>query len=135
MNSAAYIKELEKRCEELEHTIINFESKYQLTIPSLEAGFNDRDIVLFHAAFTILSDFIELEWHLNPPYRDTKDAQDSDETKLYEKENREIKELMELYNWWKTEYPELEKKNMFDSYDLQNEKLMKLVSLRKFLWT
>jgi hypothetical protein len=65
-----------------------------LKIHKLEKGWCDKDEVLLHAAFQLLTDFIEQEkpdkivdWNVDELYR------------------KAWKEIKSLYNWWKKERP------------------------------
>jgi hypothetical protein len=135
MNKDLYIKELEIRCEELQDIIMGFESHHTIKVPTLEPGFCDRDYALLHASFAILVEFVEGEWHNNPPFRDMNDATIPGDEVSFTKENNDLKEIMALYDWWKKEYPEFQKKGMYETYDIENEKLTRLIALRKYLWT
>lgn len=99
-------------------------------------GWLDKDRSLLLACMKILCDFVEKE--LNCDYID--------------KEEENIKEILKIYKWWKEdrvlkekkledilldekqaskEYWKLERK----IYEEENEMLIKLIKLRKSLWT
>lgn len=75
----------------------------------------DRDMLLLHACFQILSDFIEKEDGLN--HCD------------YEEHKEDVDTCRELYNWW----------NNMKSTDIDSDEadgmLLKLIQVRGFLWT
>lgn len=89
------------------------------TLPSVkEAPWLDRDFILFHSCFQILSDFVEQEEGL--------DAWTHGD---YKKTNRILKSL---YFWWQ----ENKNKEDFDSLeDEAQEKLELLIKYRRYLWT
>jgi len=66
-----------------------------LKIQSLDKGWCDRDEILLHAAFQVLTDFIEkerpgevIDWNADEVYRNA------------------WKEMQDLYQWWKEKRPE-----------------------------
>jgi hypothetical protein len=113
---------------------------YKLTIPTLKNEFTDRDYVLLHAMFATLVEFIEGEWKgtvKNQIHRSFKHCTNDAEIAMLRRENDEKLELMKLYKWWKVTYPRLEKsvKHHIHGYDLENEKMKRLIELRKYMWT
>lgn len=95
-----------------------------LYIESLDLAWADKDVVLLHACFQLLTDAIEkenlftgdLDWDFN---------ESSQKAKL---------ELQELYHWWKerrTLTNELEK----ERYEKDTEMLTRLIKIRGYLWT
>ena len=72
---------------------------YSLTIKNLEKGWHDKDEVLIHAAFQLLTDFMELE----QPQKIIVWSRDAGHRKAW-------KEMMSLYRWWKKERPVRDKK-------------------------
>ncbi len=86
-----------------------------LKIHSLNKGWVDRDFLMLHACFQILSDCVELE--------------KVDEFANYETHKDSIDEIRFLYNWWQ------KRKNSNDFEDEDNEMLLRLMKVREFLWT
>lgn len=100
-----------------------------LKIKTLGKDWSDKDVVMLHACFQLLTDCIEQEklyertdWNHNEEYKQAK------------------KEIDELYTWWKSRVktelenlmnPSLEK----DQYEEDNEMLIRLVKVRGYLWT
>jgi hypothetical protein len=74
----------------------------------------DRDIVMLHACFQILSDFVELE--------------KGDTHVHYETHKDFVDEIRSLYNWWKV------RKDLWESEE-DNEMLERLIKIRELLWT
>ena len=81
-----------------------------LKVYTLEKNWCDKDIILLHAAFQILVDFVEQE----KPDR----IIDWDVDKLHKKAWREIKSL---YNWWRRERPA--RKSPFDDKRIKHPPL------------
>ncbi len=86
------------------------------SLKSTKDGWVDRDMIMLHACFQLLVDFVEKEdglKHCN-----------------YEHHKKEIDKLQKLYDWWQKEK---------DTVDFQNTKaqkqLVKLIKMRYFLWT
>lgn len=88
-----------------------------LKINSLPNGrsWGDRDIVMLHACFQILCDYIEKE--------------KGDEHVSYESHKDFVDEVRFLYNWWgdRKEREEVEGED--------NEMLLRLMAIRECLWT
>ena len=74
----------------------------------------DRDTLMLHACFQILTDFIELE--------------KGDNHCNYEAHKDFVDEVRRLYIWWKLRL------NLVDS-DRDNEMLERLIKIRESLWT
>ena len=100
-----------------------------LKIKTLSGDWCDKDVVMLHACFQLLTDCIEeeelLTGHVNWSH---------DEEHLNAK-----KEFEELYAWW-TERKRLdseEKVNDLDrtQYFADNEMLIRLIKVRQYLWT
>ena len=89
----------------------------------------DKDIVMLHACFQLLTDYVEdeklftgdIDWN-------------------HDEEHKKAKEELEvLYNWW------IERKGMDlddkiydleeEQYEEDNEMLIRLIKVRKYLWT
>ncbi|MDM8548936.1 hypothetical protein QUF72_02615 [Desulfobacterales bacterium HSG2] len=97
-----------------------------LKIKSLGDGWNDKDVVMFHACFQLLEDCIEEEKLL-----------DGDIDWNHDEKTREAeKKLRDLYEWWK-QRKKLEEiiTNDDQKYNEDTEKLTELVKLRHWLWT
>lgn len=125
-----------------------------LKIKSLDKGWRDKDSVLLHACFQLLSDFVEQEipkypfinWNIpadkmNFVMRDVQfDADNSEE--INSTNTRDIKkEFEELYAWWQEwkKKEEIKKNSTFEEdhadYLKENEMLKRLIDLRMYLWT
>ncbi|MFY8188903.1 MAG: hypothetical protein ACOVLC_13230 [Flavobacterium sp.] len=100
-----------------------------LVIKSLHDGWHDKDIVMLHACFQLFINCIEeenlLSGHINW---------------LHDEEHINAKQEIEaLYKWWKfrKELDANEKINGLNEnqYLIDNEMLIRLISIRKYLWT
>jgi len=100
-----------------------------LHIKTLDGDWCDKDLVMLHACFQLLTDFVE-------------DEMKNDLTDWQAEENTQnIKsEISNLYNWWK----ERSNPGNFESIDpafsdvqyiKDNEMLIRLIDIRKYLWT
>jgi hypothetical protein len=86
------------------------------SLNSVKEGWIDRDMIMLHACFQILIDFVEREGGLNHCN--------------YEVHKESVDELKYLYEWWK------ENKDTISIDDeVADEHLMRLVKRRGFLWT
>jgi hypothetical protein len=100
-----------------------------LHINTINADWCDKDIVLLHACFQLLTDCIEIE-NLNETTDWTQDDIIAN-AKL---------EIDELYNWWK-ERVKKEADGKLDpiwteeQYEKDSEMLIRLIKVRKYLWT
>ncbi len=65
-----------------------------LAIKTLEPGWHDKDVLILHAVFQLLIDFVDLE----TPYEVTDWTHDDVHRKAWE-------EISALYRWWKKERP------------------------------
>jgi hypothetical protein len=99
-----------------------------LCISTLTAGWCDKDHVLLHACFQLLSDFVEKEmadsWWVN---------WQQDEVHSSAK-----KEIDILYAWWKEWQIKVNNDRFLHEptdYEKENEMLKRLIDVRKFLWT
>ena len=125
-----------------------------LKINSLTDGWRDKDSILLHACFQLLSDFVEQEipkfphinWNVssdvsNSVFKGIKftpgSAEENDSTNI-----RDIKkEFEELYVWWKEwkNKEETKKNSTFEEdhadYLIENEMLKRLIDLRMYMWT
>ncbi len=100
-----------------------------LKIESLNEGWRDKDDVLLHACFQVLSDFVEKEM-LPQDYPDWNGMYQTRKAR---------KEIEELYAWWqewknseaaKTDAPYDEK-----WYYKENQMLKRVIDVRRHLWT
>jgi len=102
-----------------------------LEIESLDTGWRDKDDVLLHACFQLLSDFVEKEMIV----------QDFPDWNATAEMIQARKEIEELYAWWK----DWRQKDMlagsssfeadFKNYSIENEMLKRLVDVRMHMWT
>lgn len=82
-----------------------------LKIHSLPSNtYQDRDIIMLHACFQILVDFVEKENGLEYGYEEDR------------------AEMKELYKWWKNRDHE-------EDEDAANVQLERLIKIRESLWT
>ena len=100
-----------------------------LHIETIKVDWCDKDIVLLHACFQLLTDCIEKE-NLNLTTDWTQDDQFSS-AKL---------EIDELYNWWKDRSKKeidgrLDPIWAENQYEKDDEMLIRLIRIRKYLWT
>lgn len=94
-----------------------------LKISSLTGDWVDKDIVMLHACFQLLTDYIEKEekkiptdWNQSPEHQSTK------------------AEIDFLYEWWRTRpegLNELDRKQ----FEIDSEMLIRLIKVRGYLWT
>ncbi len=100
-----------------------------LNIKTLSGDWCDKDIIMLHACFQLLTDCIEdeklftghVDWNHDEEHKKAKD------------------ELEFLYNWWikrknkdlEAEINDLEK----EQYEEDNEMLVRLIKVRQYLWT
>ncbi|HPI00219.1 MAG TPA: hypothetical protein PK772_07810 [Chitinophagaceae bacterium] len=96
-----------------------------LYIESLSEEWCDKDVVMLHACFQLLKDCIEKEKLLNGHI-------DWNATK---EEKAIKKEIEELYTWWINRDFTLEDKINEIQYHEDNEKLIRLIKIRGYLWT
>jgi len=95
-----------------------------LKIESLPDGWRDKDDVILHACFQLLKDFVEQEKEIIKII----DWENDEETK-------NAKLVIDfLYNWW---MKRVDKDDDLDGkqYEEDNQMLIKLISIRKYLWT
>lgn len=103
------------------------------TLSQYGHGWVDRDVLLLHCCFAILSDFVEKEY----------DQMNVDAARMrmrvepaFKKYVREMDLLKELYHWWKFEYPWAHRKmKQEELLLLERTQLHRLISLRHRLWT
>ena len=125
-----------------------------LKIASLTEGWRDKDSVLLHACFQLLSDFVEQEipkfphinWNVSADVSNSVfkgiefnpgSAEENGPTNT-----RDIKkEFEELYAWWQEwkKKEDKERNSTFEEdhadYLKENEMLKKLIDLRMYMWT
>jgi hypothetical protein len=95
-----------------------------LKIESLSNVWRDKDDVILHACFQLLKDFVEQEKEIIKII----DWENDEETK-------NAKLVIDfLYNWW---MKRVDKDDDLDGkqYEEDNQMLIKLISIRKYLWT
>lgn len=105
-----------KKCRSIKYKIkYVFFPHNVIKIKTLNRSWMDRDVVLLHACFQILTDYVEREcfsseYHQLTPINIEKDMESykewDDESKAsmrqgLEEQNRVAKEILDLYNWWK----------------------------------
>ncbi len=103
-----------------------------LKIESLADGWCDKDFVLLHACFQLLTDFIQKEMLPMDKYLDWNE---NEETK------KGRKEIEELDAWWR-EWKKSDRGHKTTSSDedradylKENEMLKRLIDVRMYLWT
>jgi len=100
-----------------------------LHIKTLSGDWCDKDLVMLHACFQLLTDFVEQE-----KAKDIVDWTHNEETKSAGNE------IDELYRWWKQRVL-METDDSIDPiwtegvYENDNDMLTRLIKIRKFLWT
>jgi len=101
-----------------------------LNIESLDEGWCDKDHVMLHACFQLLSDFVEKEMRVN-------DFPDWNANEAAKKAKEEIEELYAWWQEWKNE--DSHKSNSFredeKQYYKENQMLKRLIDVRMFMWT
>lgn len=105
------------------------ESANILKIQTLDDGWSDKDNVMLHACFQIFIDCIEKE-KLN-------DKTDWEQDESFKKAKKEIDEL---YVWWKDRIKAEKSENIDpiwtkNQHEKDTNMLIRLVKIRKFLWT
>lgn len=95
-----------------------------LKIETLNDEWLDKDMVILHACFQILSDCIEKE-NLFTGHVDWT---------FYDEHKNAKNEIEDLYNWWNKR--KLDNNNLEDlQYEEDNKMLKKLIEFRQYLWT
>jgi len=99
-----------------------------LHIETINADWCDKDIVMLHACFQLLTDFIEKEV--------SKDVIDGE---YDENVKNARKEMDELYKWWKQHIAKeaegkLEPIYKEEQYENDNEMLIRLIKIRRHMW-
>jgi len=85
-------------------------------LPKMTIRWVDRDIIMLHACFQILQDCV--------------DKENVDTHSCYKEHKESIDEIRALYKWWQIRKSDV---NSDDSKD--DEMLIRLMKIRKFLWT
>jgi hypothetical protein len=113
--------------------------------------FIDRDVVMFHAMFQILVDFVEKEQpngiqafsskqqnleHIAWLLENDSNGTFSDSARQYQS----AVEIIDLYDWYKNVHPQLEQRlQSHDSYESlyaeEQQMLVRLINIRSHLWT
>jgi len=95
-----------------------------LKIESLTDDWCDKDVVILHACFQLLKDFVEKE----------KEIIEQIDWKHDEKTENAKMEIDFLYNWWLERF---DKEDDLDEkqYEEDNLMLQRLIVVRKYLWT
>jgi hypothetical protein len=125
-----------------------------LKIESLTEGWCDKDSVLMHACFQLLSDFVEqeipkfphIDWNVsadvsNSVFKGIAFTPGSTEEKDSTKTRDIKKEFEELYAWWQEwkKKEDNERNSSFEEdhadYIKENEMLKRLIDLRMYMWT
>jgi hypothetical protein len=100
-----------------------------LQVTTLSDGWCDKDVVMLHACFQLLTDCIEKENLLTG----------NTDWNADEEHKKARKDIEELYQWWldRKGKSNSEKFNDLDrtQYNENNEKLIKLIKVRQYLWT
>lgn len=100
-----------------------------LKIQTLGEEWSDKDNIMLHACFQLLTDCIENEGLL--------DTTDWEQNQQFEQAKKEIEEL---YDWWKKRIINEQSDNAEpiwakNQHDTDTNMLIRLVTIRKFLWT
>jgi len=95
-----------------------------LKIESLPDGWRDKDIIILHANFQLLKDFVEKE----------KEIIEQIDWNLDEETAKGKGEIDFLYAWW---LERVDKENDLDEkqYEEDNQMLKRLIDVRKYLWS
>lgn len=102
-----------------------------LQIGTLADGWCDKDHVLLHASFQLLSDFVEKEMLPMDKHLDWSAAEDTQKAR---------KEVEELYAWWQEYKKTLQERSYtfkedLDHYLHENAMLKRLIDVRMYMWT
>jgi hypothetical protein len=100
-----------------------------LIIKTLNGDWCDKDIVMLHACFQLLTNCIEDE-HLLSGHIDWRHNEEQKNAKI---------EIEELYAWW-NKRKNLDREDAIydldkDQYVKDNEMLIRLITIRQYLWT
>lgn len=94
-----------------------------LKIRSLGDDWVDKDVVLLHACFQLLTDYVENE--------ETSVPTDWEQSAEFQKAKAEIDFL---YEWWRTRPEDLDELDR-RQFEIDSEMLIRLVRIRGYLWT
>jgi hypothetical protein len=100
-----------------------------LKIATINADWCDKDQVMLHACFQLLTDFVDQEI-----------SQDIVDWEHDEKQRQVRKEIDFLYNWWKQRIKDEAEQNLDPIWserlhDIDDEMLTRLIKIRRHLWT
>lgn len=93
----------------------------------------DRDALMLHVAFQLLTDFIEREkpWKVNASDKQITDAYEVCGDDEGARRLAEWTEVKALYDWWKS----YDCNGGHENYELENSMLVRLIAVRGCLWT
>jgi len=100
-----------------------------LQINTINADWCDKDIVMLHACFQLLTDFVEKE--ISQGIVDWEQDENTQKARI---------EINDLYVWWK-QRANKEATGMLDpiwkkgQYENDNDMLVRLIKIRQYLWT
>jgi len=106
-----------------------WDKHHVINIKTLQPGWTDKDEVLVHVMFQVLSDFMEkekpaefIDWNADPSNA------------------KAWKEIQTLHRWWKEERPQRPTSVISEQLEIkyaeEDDGMMKrLIHVRKFLWT
>ncbi len=94
-----------------------------LNIQSLDEGWTDKDVVMLHACFQLLTDYVEKEEKTIPT-----DWEQSSEHKSVKAE------IDVLYEWWSNRPKDTNELDRLQ-FETDSEMLIRLVKVRGYLWT
>lgn len=138
---------------QLPYNIRRFFKPYNvIKIRDMDNYWHDVDDKLFLICRQLLIDFVELEKPFctlfSDEYKKKERLVDINEMQKFISECQEhlhnpYQEILDLYKWFKIEYPILQEEINFNNYfekndelyKLQTQKMIQLISLRKYLWT
>jgi hypothetical protein len=100
-----------------------------LHIDTINADWCDKDEVMLHACFQLLTDCVEKE----KLFTDNIDWDHSEEMRAAKKE------IETLYNWWKIRQkepvPSIDNEKGRTKYEEDNAMLIRVIKIRLYLWT
>lgn len=110
-----------------------------LHIPSRDEGWCDKDVLMVHACFTLFEKFVDEEWGGLGSKKASLNrlSESSDEhVIIYTKRMRKVlKKAYELYHWWQKRKVTTRNEIDEDVFEEDTRMLMKLLSIRGYLWT
>lgn len=124
----------------IRHRTVN---RFHVVDTGLKPDYYDKDIILLHACFNLLVDFVEVECaavqgatKLPNPEEGVKRLQEK--AKFLWWQGKSAQEALCLYYWWKNIRP-MRNEDDFTMEDVyyrkDTEMLVRLVKLRGFMWT